>query len=208
MSRLAAAIALMLFPAPALAEVDGMARDRLREAFKLAFGNECETRTQSFLDEAVFHAIGPAPGEDRARPRTIGIFLCARGAYNRTHAVLLDDGGIDVDALAFAEPELDVQMEERREENDDVLKRMAVRGFHGIRIVFNADFDPSTLTMTTGGKWRGLGDAAASATHVLRNGRFVLQTYQADPTFDRKINPLLLIEDGQVIEPRPLPNGN
>ena len=209
MKYLAGALTLSLLSNPAFAEVDTAARERLLEAFKLSFANECETRTQNFLDEAVYHEIAPAEGDEQKRPRTLGIFLCARGAYNQTHAVLLDDGtGFGTDALAFVEPELDVKLEDGRDDEDPVLERIGVRGFHATRIVFNAEFDPAALTLRTGGLWRGLGDAASSGTHVLRGRQFMLQTYQADPTYDGKVVPYMLIEDGRTITPRAMPDGD
>ena len=198
----ALAFALLAGAAPAsAAQVDGNTKQRLVEAYARAFGDECATDRQEFLEATRYYAFEDKGSGDA--DAVLAIFLCSRGAYHELHAVLLASGRW-VTPIAFAQPVLDIRKRPGGAFGTDVLESLSVRGFAAARTVLNADFDPETTTLSEGGRWRGIGDASSYSEHGYEKGRFVLRRHIADPTYNGEVDPLVVIEDGRAIEPRPV----
>jgi Protein of unknown function (DUF1176) len=123
-------------------------------------------------------------------------FPCSRAAYNESHVYLLRSGIEPLQPLALAQPDMVIDYQD---ENSATLTSMAVKGFSTSLEAVNSDFDARTQTILTFSKWRGIGDAATSASHVFADGRFVLWRFQVDPTFDEQINPYDVVVNGTVL---------
>lgn len=109
--------------------------------------------------------------------------FCVAGAYNVRHAFVLktsDEEGLRL--LAFARPELDYAYAD--EEMTTLKAPPGVKGFGAALQLVNSRFDERTLTVTSVGAWRGLGDAWDSGTWTFRDGGFVLTRFEVDPTYD------------------------
>lgn len=61
------------------------------------------------------------------------------------------------------------------------------------RIPYGA-LDQKTLIVGSRYKGRGIGDAFTNGTYKFEKGQFVLKKYEADETFDQKINPVTVVE--------------
>ena len=133
------------------------------------------------------------PGEDGGRPSRYVLYLlpCQRGAYNAVSIALLGTEYDGIVPLAFAEPELDIDYADDASER---LRSMRVDGFTTSGQLVNPVFDAEARTMETFSKWRGLGDAQSSGLWRFEGGRFVLERYSVDPTFDGEIDPVVVYE--------------
>ena len=133
----------------------------------------------------------PAYEDGPARHYTIYEIVCGTGAYNVSIVYLVDDGYDGPRPATFAEPRLAIDYED---EGQTRLRDMSVDGFGASFRLVNPDYDPETHTIRSASKWRGLGDASSSGTWRFEDGRFVLERYEADPTYDGEITPRVVFE--------------
>lgn len=116
---------------------------------------------------------------------TLFRFLCNRGAYNESHVYLQADAYGNLHALGFATPELDIRYED--DDFEKAVEAIYVKGFRSAPELVNSDFDPTTLTLSSWSKWRGVGDASTIGTWTFRDGEFSLAQYQVDAAYDGEI---------------------
>jgi hypothetical protein len=119
-------------------------------------------------------------------------FECTRGAYNLGQVFFVRNGFDELQPLTFAEPDIHVNYE--NEDTEGKVLGIDVIGFNASNILINSSVDTATATITSASKWRGVGDASSSGVWVLRQGRFVLSTYEVDASYDGKINPQVLLD--------------
>jgi hypothetical protein len=115
-------------------------------------------------------------------------FFCMSGAYNEQHLYYLYTGD-EMDGLqqvAFAEPDVTPKY---AGDDDTRVEALPVTGYSSRLRITNSTFDPTARSITEHALWRGLGDAATTARWVFREGKFVLDRYDVDATFDDEINP-------------------
>ena len=119
-------------------------------------------------------------------------FLCGRGAYNESHVFIMADDANQLKILGFATPDLDIRYQD--DDFEKAVESVTVIGFRSAQELVNSDFDPSTLTLTSFAKWRGVGDASSLGTWILRDGEFSLTRYEVDASYDGEINPETVID--------------
>ena len=133
----------------------------------------------------------PAYEDGPEREYTIYEVVCGMGAYNVSIVYLVDDGYDGPVPASFATPVLDIDYED---EEQTRVRNIAMNGFAATFRLINPSYDPETHTIRSAEKWRGLGDASSSGTWRFVDGRFVLERYTADPTYDGEITPELVFE--------------
>jgi hypothetical protein len=121
-------------------------------------------------------------------------FFCGMGAYNVLSVYMAWTETDGLQALSFPAPHLDVEYEDETDVIDSPLKSIAITGMDSTQQLVNSEFDEKTRTISAVNLWRGIGDAAESATYVLEEGRFVLKTYDVDASYDGEINPVRVLD--------------
>jgi hypothetical protein len=171
----------------------------VKRVFMLAFPEECSWALGASLD-----GIGDPEVYDIAYRESYDLqsdpdrlarlyrFFCNAGAYNEQHVYLLWDGSFGLKPVYFPQPSIDTA-----HESDDIdapLKSITVDGFAASVTLTNSWFDSEAQTIFSHSCWRGLCDASSQAAYRFRSGSFVLQTYDADPTYDDKVNPFRIYD--------------
>ena len=156
--------------------------------------------TQGGLNEPETHTITYKLKDEDATtaPHTTTLFkfVCHMAAYNETEIFYLTDEVDGIKRLAFAEPQFIYTYSDTESTK---LKSMKLTGFSASGELINADYDPKTGKISSIAKWRGIGDAASYGLWEFKEGQFVLQNYDIDPTYDEKINPISVVKNGQFI---------
>ena len=117
---------------------------------------------------------------------TLYRFFCNRGAYNETHVFFMRTEAPDLVPVSFAEPELHVRYE--NEDSEGKVLGVDITGWRASAMLVNSAVDPAKNTVTSASKWRGAGDASSSGAWILKDGNFVLSTYEVDASYDGEIN--------------------
>ena len=117
--------------------------------------------------------------------------VCTVGAYNVSSVYLVDDGYDGPVPAAFAEPRLQIEYEDEASER---LRSVTVDGFGATFRLVNSQYDPETHSILSSSRWRGLGDASDSGRWRFQDGRFVLERFEVDPTYDGAIEPQVVFE--------------
>ena len=191
----AAAVGAVLCAAPAAAQdmpdIDAAAA---KAAMRGGFGEACdpgETVVGSMEPEA--HRLVEPPAYDGGEDRHFVLYVvaCSSGAYNISSVFLLDEGYDGPQPQGFAVPNLAIEYEDEAQE---VLRSVTIDGFRATLRLVNATYDPETHSVTSAGRWRGLGDASDSGTWRFEDGGFTLQSYEVDPTYDGEITPRTVFE--------------
>jgi Protein of unknown function (DUF1176) len=111
--------------------------------------------------------------------------FCSMGAYNVSTVFLTMDDSKVFSVLSFAQP---VGHYDYTDDQQTTLKSPpTVIGFDATNMVTNAAVDDDAQTITSFGKWRGIGDAYDTGTWTFREGAFLLTKYEVDPTFDANL---------------------
>jgi hypothetical protein len=122
-------------------------------------------------------------------------FACSTFAYNTSTVYYLANDYGEIGQLSFAEPNTDIKYSD---EESAKLKSMVIDGFTSTDVLINSSYDAATSTLSSFSKWRGVGDASSTGNWVFKQGRFVLKSYDIDPTTDGEINPIPVIVDGKA----------
>lgn len=187
-------LSLAATDAPRAQERPPIDEDRAVAVVKGGLGGVCE------LDRGMVATMRPEVyrldeppayegGEDRHY--VLYAVACSSGAYNVTWVFLVDEGYDGPMPQGFATPKLRIDYEDDAQER---LRSVRVDGFESWFRLTNARFDPETRTVVSNGLWRGLGDASDSGTWAFEEGRFVLQRYEVDPTYDGEVTPQVVFE--------------
>lgn len=125
--------------------------------------------------------------------RTVRLFrfYCTSGAYNEVHRYYMADND-GVRELQFATPELDIHYEGG--DSEGKVEAINVIGYNSVGELLNSSYDEATHTITTHGKWRGVGDASSNGTWLFRDGEFSLVQYDVDASYDGEINPQTVLD--------------
>ena len=124
---------------------------------------------------------------------------CDMAAYNSTEHYYFWESGRGFVRLSFASPDFAITY---ADENNEKLKTIKLTGFASEDGLVNSSYDPESQSISMFSKWRGVGDASSSGTWAFREGRFILQNYEVDPSYDGEINSFPVIKDGALL---PLP---
>ena len=119
---------------------------------------------------------------------TLFEFLCDAGAYNiRNVYVEYSDGRFRL--LSFASPAISVDY--ASDADNAAVSSITITGFDARLTVTNSEFDPSTAILKETAYWRGVGDASNETWWRYYDGRFVLERFLVDASYDGEINPQL-----------------
>ncbi|MDW6022694.1 DUF1176 domain-containing protein [Mesorhizobium sp. BAC0120] len=173
-------------------------RDKVVEAFRMAYSDTCQT----LMADAEPGAADPQihvlkyrhkyeTDSDPEHEMRLFKFDCGMGAYNSNEVYYLADDSGGFRQLQFAEPELDIRYEDQEQTK---LKSMTVIGYTAADQLVNSDFDEKDKSLTSFNKWRGIGDASSIGKWIFRDGDFTLVRYEVDPTEDEEINPQTVID--------------
>jgi len=173
--------------------------EEARNAFAATHAKQCTSLAPDQPDDAVkleehtisFHAVGTAHDTPDEKARLFR-FFCTSGAYNEIHVYYLADEANGVRELHFAVPELDIQYENGNSEGK--VEAINVIGFRSEGQLINSTYDDATKTITSHGKWRGVGDASSNGTWLFRNGDFSLVQYDVDASYDGEVNPETVVD--------------
>ena len=191
-----AALIAALLAAPAAAQ-EGDAVSRLAAAYA-----GLTTCTMPAMDDRhETHAVSvDVPWSDEPMAVTVGLFVCAVGAYNVTQVVLIDDGW---EAAPAPLPQLAVTGAYADEAQEE-LRDLIVLGLGASLYATNASFDPATGRLTSNALYRGLGDASGFSAWRLDGLRFVLERQEEDLSWDGAENPWVVVDGGAPVTPRPV----
>ncbi|MBD0416608.1 DUF1176 domain-containing protein [Oryzicola mucosus] len=154
-------------------------------------GGRSEEQTGPEAHKISYHKEGDDASEPASEARLFR-FFCMMGAYNETHIYYLWDEVNDLRQLEFASPELDIQYADP--DTNEKVESVKIIGYQADSELVNSDYDEQTMTITSNGKWRGVGDASDSGTWLFRNGEFTLVKYDVDASYDGEINPETVLD--------------
>lgn len=184
--------ALSLLSAPALADADD---DAALALFKAAFAQSCAggfAEGGGLSEPPQRYATTMATSWGAPEPVTLWQFRCNAGAYNLFDVFLLKTEVDGLYPVTLARPVVEVE----NAVPDDTMspvKAVTVSGWTADTAAINPQFDAATGRLSTFGLWRGLGDAYSAGTWVLRDGGFMLVTYEVDASYDEKSEPQLTL---------------
>ena len=115
-------------------------------------------------------------------------FNCNGGAYNFSSVFYGWDESDGLAPISFAVPSLDVKYAEGDTEGAKVTA-VELIGFEARAQLTNASFDMASQTIGAGAYWRGLGDASDEGVWRFREGRFVLERYDVDASYNGEVDP-------------------
>ncbi|WP_274426855.1 DUF1176 domain-containing protein [Chelativorans sp. YIM 93263] len=198
MRRFLAAAAFFLLPSLALATEpsgpDDRPLERAKALFDRLYADRCQTGSAS--PEAPQHHVlsFKYPYQDADEPPQeahLFRFFCTRGAYNVTHAYLLENQRGELGPLTFATPALDIRYEDDANERVEDIR---FTGYETVEMLVNSHFDPQAQEIVSHMRWRGLGDASSSGAWEFRSGGFTLVKYEVDASYDAEVNPQVLLD--------------
>ncbi|KGF68364.1 hypothetical protein LL06_17030 [Hoeflea sp. BAL378] len=181
-------------PAPA-EDTDGAALAAARALVLAALPGQCEEAPDSGDNEAYVDRAMPvswkpswAESDDAEERAMLYQIFCFAGAYSTIYAYVLKPENDTLSLLSFAEPSFTVD----RVEDDDTFTQLKgppkVTGYVTVPTLFDPEFDAATLTLSSFGRWRGMADAWSKGTWQLRDGRFVLTSFEIDPIYELNLN--------------------
>ncbi len=129
---------------------------------------------------------------DPERTARLFRFYCGTGAYNESHVYYQHDEDEGLREVQFATPELDIRYED--DNSDEKVESVSIIGYTATPKLINSFYDEGSHSITSHGKWRGVGDASDSGTWLFRNGEFTLVKYDVDASYDGEINPETVLD--------------
>ena len=186
------ALSLSLAAGPALAGEGEAEEIAAARSFALAaLPGQCDAETpgadSELSDTAISVSWKPSWGGEDERATLYRLF-CMLGAYNVVHAYVLKPENGEFSLVSFAQPSFKVDYADGDEMYTELKAPPVVTGFLTAATQVNSDFDPDTNTLSSFAKWRGLGDAWAAGTWELRDGQFVLTSYEIDPVYEANLD--------------------
>lgn len=133
--------------------------------------------------------------DEPAHPLRLYRFFCNAGAYNEVHVYLTWDSSSGLQALSFAQPDLDIAYVNGAS-FAGAVESIAIRGMISTLTLVNSWYDPQSQTIYSDSHWRGLADASSQGAYVFRDGGFVLATYDVDASYDGEMNSFRVIDYG------------
>ncbi len=121
-------------------------------------------------------------------------YPCYAGAYNFSSVYFSANEYDEIQQIFFAFPDYDVSY---RDEEETIVKRITLNGFYSWENLTNPEFDQKSGTLYSNSKWRGLGDASSSGSWQFKLGRWVLKSFDIDPTYDGKFSRIRIYGEGE-----------
>jgi hypothetical protein len=169
----------------------------VRRLFTLAFSEECGAAIDGGYGgtEPEVYDLEFKPSylgaDEPAYPFRLYRFNCSAGAYNVNSVYYGWDSMDGVRPIGFAVPSIEVTYKDELSEQVDTFSQI---GFETRRMVTNSAYDPASQTIVGGAYWRGLGDASELGVWRFREGRFVLERYEVDPSYNGEVDPTTLLD--------------
>jgi hypothetical protein len=176
--------------------------DKVKQQFATEAAAQCDKASETLagVNEPEVSAITyRLKGEDAKSPQhkaSLFKFVCSMAAYNETDIFYLADDSNGIRRLSFPEPQFDITYADSESAK---LKSLRIRGFSSSAELTNAGYDAKSHAITSFAKWRGIGDAFSAGSWVFNEGAFVLESYDVDPTYDDKQNPVTVVKAGQIV---------
>lgn len=192
LTGLTVSLALFFCASSSLAADDpGLAAARAQA--KAGLGDNCDidVNGSEYFQDNVYHLRWKDTSYDPAgetREGTLYEVFCMAGAYNVVMAYLFAYKDSPASLLAFATPEFDYAYADDDETMTKLAREPEMTGFSAEITLVNPEFDPETMTLSSFNKWRGLGDAWSSGVWMFDNGRFTLQEFSVDPTYEANLD--------------------
>lgn len=219
--RRLALLLLLPFASPALAETAQPPETSIViETYKKTFAETCAWAidgNMGGIEPQIYDLRYRGEWQEPTEPEQlfrIYEFHCDAGAYNFVSVYFGWDEVGGLDPISFAYPKLDIQYEDSAEGDDVALKSIAVTGYSATYTLTNANVDEESGSITSGAKWRGIGDAGEVSYYEMDGGFYVLKTHDVDPTYDGESNmirtvdatkpinvPLVVLEENDDEEP-------
>ena len=185
-----AAFCLSLMAGPAAAgDTDPATVASVRAFVMAALPGQCDEDMDgdaSYPDAAISVAWKPGwgDGSEPEEQATLYRIFCFAGAYSTIHAYAIKPAAGNLALVTFAQPTFTID----RVEDDDTFTKLKgpprATGFVTVPTLIDSEFDSASNTLTSKGKWRGMGDAWSRGTWQLRDGQFVLTEYEIDPIYE------------------------
>jgi len=121
-------------------------------------------------------------------------YPCYAGAYNFSSVYFSANDYGEVEQIFFPFPDYDVTY---KDEEETIVDQVTLNGFYAWENLTNPDFEPKTMTLYSNSKWRGLGDASSSGRWQFKEGRWLLKSFDIDPTYDGKISRIRIFGEGE-----------
>lgn len=175
-----------------------MALELAKRAFASNYGDRCDKKMpggdpRGEPDAYTIRYKGEGAAEnDPDRETRLFRFFCAMAAYNESSIYYVYDDVSGLRQLQFAAPTLDIRYENNNTEGK--VESINITGFQTEDQAVNSEYDDTTKTITSFGKWRGAGDASSTGTYLFRHGTFSLVQYDVDASYDGKVNPQTILD--------------
>jgi len=187
--------------APAFATSDRLYM-AVQKKFESDYKNVCETinrvEDNGFVEPEIFDMKFNYLYEEEGSAKselTLFIFPCLVGAYNFASVFYSYEESLDqISQLHFAVPEYQFDY---LDDTYETAGEIELSGFSATQFLFNPNFNEETNSIFSISKWRGMADASESGLWKLLDGKFVLQYYDVDATYDYNRNPIRVFGEGQ-----------
>lgn len=172
---------------------------RAKEAFLATYRETCvsldeseklENRLPDIYDLKFRYASDEADMPDRVL--ALYRFFCSRGAYNESHVFFARTDLPEILPVTFAQPAIHVNYE--NEDTEGKVLGIDIIGLQAHALLVNSEVDPANNSISSHSKWRGVGDVSSTGTWVLKDGEFVLSTFEVDASYDEEINPVSILD--------------
>ncbi|VAW21019.1 hypothetical protein MNBD_ALPHA11-1747 [hydrothermal vent metagenome] len=121
-------------------------------------------------------------------------YPCYAGAYNISSVYFSANDYDEVEQIFFPFPDYDVTY---KDEEETIVDQVTLNGFYAWENLTNPGFDEKSMTLYSNSKWRGLGDASSSGRWQFKEGRWLLKSFDIDPTYDGKISMIRIFGEGK-----------
>ena len=174
----------------------------VQQRFEAAYGEACDSILSggeiSNIKPTIYNLTFRYGYEETSappHPYKLYEFACFSGAYNQSSVYFGASEYGEIKQIFFAFPDFDVSY---KDDADTIVDGVSMTGFSAWDTLTNPHFDEATQSFISHSAWRGLGDASSSGRWVFEQERFVLKTYDIDPTYDGEINAFRIYGEGEA----------
>ncbi|MCF6327652.1 MAG: DUF1176 domain-containing protein [Devosiaceae bacterium] len=173
----------------------------VHEKFLAAYTNVCDglltgpdlTVTKPYIYQISYRDEYQQPSQPDLEYRLYE-YPCYAGAYNFSSVYFRANEYDEVGQVFFPFPDFDVTY---KNEKETIVDKITLNGFYAWENLTNPDFDHKTMTLYSNSKWRGLADASSSGRWQFKQGRWVLKSFDIDPTYDGEVSMIRIFGDGE-----------
>ena len=124
-------------------------------------------------------------------------YPCYGGAYNFSSVYFSADEYGEIEQVFFAFPNYEVTY---RDKEQTIVEQITLDGFYAWESLTNPGFDQKSMTLYSNNKWRGLADASSSGRWQFKQGRWLLKSFDIDPTYDGKVSMIRIFGKGEPFD--------